>query len=374
MAIDAYTGLPGGGKSFGVVKNVIIPALKRGQIVVTNIPLKVDGFAALDVPTAKLVQLERVPAAKSWIEAPPGAVVVIDEAYHWWPAGLKADAMPGAHRTFFAEHRHRSAGGFSTQIVVVVQDLSMVCNFVRALVDKTFRVVKLDAVGADNRYRVDVYQGAVTGQSPPQAKRIAQEYGVYESEVYSCYESQTQGNGSFGDQSRVDKRATVFKSFAVKAAIGALVALPLAVYGIYASLSSFKSDVTGQSGKRSATALPVTSSKNATPAPPTPTPQLAPQPSAVVVAEPAKPQEPKKPELSKTWRILGVAIRKDGSGEALLASATARRWINLTVCEYRGIDRDMLCDVDGEVVSYYSGNGGVFAAAVTAPGAVASNQ
>jgi len=38
MAIDAYTGMPGHGKSYGVVEHVIIPSLKQGRHVVTNTP------------------------------------------------------------------------------------------------------------------------------------------------------------------------------------------------------------------------------------------------------------------------------------------------------------------------------------------------
>ncbi|MFU1923019.1 zonular occludens toxin domain-containing protein, partial [Klebsiella pneumoniae] len=42
MAIDAYVGKPGHGKSYGVVEHVIIPSLKQDRHVVTNIPLEVD--------------------------------------------------------------------------------------------------------------------------------------------------------------------------------------------------------------------------------------------------------------------------------------------------------------------------------------------
>ena len=39
MAIDAYTGLPRSGKSYSVVKNVILPSLRQKRHVYTNIPL-----------------------------------------------------------------------------------------------------------------------------------------------------------------------------------------------------------------------------------------------------------------------------------------------------------------------------------------------
>ncbi|HGW7889845.1 TPA: zonular occludens toxin domain-containing protein, partial [Escherichia coli] len=37
MAISAYVGVPGSGKSFEVVRSVIIPAVAQGRRVVSNI-------------------------------------------------------------------------------------------------------------------------------------------------------------------------------------------------------------------------------------------------------------------------------------------------------------------------------------------------
>ena len=38
MSIVGYSGLPGSGKSYGVVENVVIPALEAGRHIITNIP------------------------------------------------------------------------------------------------------------------------------------------------------------------------------------------------------------------------------------------------------------------------------------------------------------------------------------------------
>lgn len=359
MAMDAYTGLPGSGKSYGVLVNVIMPALQRGQRVVTNIPLNADKLEALGISTAKLTQLERAPAAREFMEAPAGAMLVIDEAWHWWPSGLKADAMPAAQRSFFAEHRHRSGEGFSTGIVLVVQDLSMICAFVRALVDKTYRAVKLDAVGADNRFRVDVYQGGVTGQNPPVKQRLASEHGTYEPKYYECYTSQTQSQGgTFGSQKRADKRATIWSSWTMRAAIAAVVAVPFAVAGVGCALTNFKESVT-KSPPKPQPARPLHS----------PPPVEAPPPT-LQAQPPAPPAKPAEPEPSKLWRVIGVAVRKDGTGRALLATTNARRWISLETCRRRGIDADMVCEVDGELVGYYTGLGGAFATAASVSGTV----
>ncbi|MCT7417836.1 zonular occludens toxin domain-containing protein [Pseudomonas aeruginosa] len=80
MAIDAYVGKPGHGKSYGVVEHVIIPSLKQDRHVVTNIPLEVD-MLLMDFGGT----IEQLP--EDWFEredladfAPPGSVLVLDEA------------------------------------------------------------------------------------------------------------------------------------------------------------------------------------------------------------------------------------------------------------------------------------------------------
>ncbi|WP_241507524.1 zonular occludens toxin domain-containing protein [Pseudomonas aeruginosa] len=96
MAIDAYVGKPGHGKSYGVVEHVIIPSLKQDRHVVTNIPLEVD-MLLMDFGGT----IEQLP--EDWFEredladfAPPGSVLVLDELWRRWPKGQKTnDAADG---------------------------------------------------------------------------------------------------------------------------------------------------------------------------------------------------------------------------------------------------------------------------------------
>ena len=54
MAINAYTGLMGSGKSYEVVENVILPALAAGRRVVTNVAnLQIDQINEYLVETLK---------------------------------------------------------------------------------------------------------------------------------------------------------------------------------------------------------------------------------------------------------------------------------------------------------------------------------
>lgn len=370
MSIPAYVGLPGAGKSFSTVQNVIIPALKAGRNVVTNIPLNLEVIASKGWP-GKVRQLDKKCPTGDWLEAPHGSVVVIDEVWNWWPAGTTADAIPASQKSFFAEHRHRvGSDGYATEIVLVTQDLSQIAAFLRQLVAETFRVVKLTAIGSKNRFRVDVYNGAVTGQTPPKGQFIRSLFGKYDPEVYALYSSHTMSKtGVAGLEEKIDKRGTVFGSWQVKAAGAALLAIPLAIWGVVSSLQSFKDGVSkGRGSERSEPPAPVTP----VPGSYRPTmPEPAPVPAAAVATAP-EPEPPKEPQLSARWRILGVATKPDGSGIALLRSSTAARRVDLSSCKMIGSDLDLKCELDGELVTYYSGDTGGFASAAVTPTALAA--
>lgn len=55
MSLNGYFGKPGSGKSYSVVEYVVLPALKKGRHVVTNIPL--EGELLEQVFGGKVTQL-----------------------------------------------------------------------------------------------------------------------------------------------------------------------------------------------------------------------------------------------------------------------------------------------------------------------------
>lgn len=216
MSIYAYVGLPGHGKSYGVVENQILPMLKHGRRVVTNIPLKVERIRET-IETGEIVELplDRVIGEPDCIfeYCTPGSVVVIDEAWKIFDT-KKQDKWPQAYKTLLAEHRHMvDEGRNSMVIVLVVQDLSMIGNFARQLVEQTYMHVKLSALGSDKSYRVDIYTGSVTGQRPPAQKLVRSTNGRYRPEVYSLYDSHTMaaGKGEGANEKTGDRRALLWK-------------------------------------------------------------------------------------------------------------------------------------------------------------------
>lgn len=231
MSITLYSGLPGSGKSFTVVKDVIIPAIKSGRTVYTNIPLVDDLFVTEFGSCPVHFDTQDVIDNTSWFldVLPAGAVIVLDEAWRLWPSGLKTNAVNPAHKEFLAEHRHRvGEDGKSMEVVLVTQDANQLAAFVRQLIEKTYRAKKLDTVGQSNRFRLDIYEGAVGGANPPLSNRVREMFGSYDPQVYRFYKSATKSQtGEVGDEAKTDARANVMKGGKIKAIFAAMIFLPI---------------------------------------------------------------------------------------------------------------------------------------------------
>lgn len=217
MSIFAYVGMPGSGKTYDVVANQIMPALKGGRLVVTNIPLHEDVIREA-VPDAKLSSFptEQIAQSPELLDqyALPGCVLVLDEVWRIWPAGQKSNQVPEPFRKLLAEHRHMvDEDGNSMQIVLVTQDLAQIGAFARLLVEQTFYHTKLTHVGAAGSYRIDVYQGPQQGANPPRGSRLREIFGRYDKAVFAFYKSHTMSKSdkSGANEKSVDARGNIWR-------------------------------------------------------------------------------------------------------------------------------------------------------------------
>jgi zona occludens toxin len=244
MTISAYTGLPGHGKSYGVVDNVIKPALEIKRVIYTNIPLNLD--IILEKYNAEVIQFstQDILDNDNWFQETfsSGALIIIDEVWRLWPSGLKASNVLQQHKEFLAEHRHLVGDdGMSTEIVLVTQDLSQIAAFARTLVENTFHVNKLEQIGKKKAYRVDVYYGSVTGVSPPKSKRHREIFGVFKQDIFDLYQSHTKSKtGSAGNEQRVDKRFSRLSGTLPKVYLISMIVFSIiAYYGISNVFSTY---------------------------------------------------------------------------------------------------------------------------------------
>lgn len=328
--INAYVGLPGSGKSYSAVAFVILPALAEGRRVVTNIPIRTD---ALKENRGELVQFET--KEELLAEATPGSVLVIDEAWEFWPAGVRAKDVPQEERDLFAMHRHRvDELGRAMQITLVTQDLGQIAAFLRALVDTTFRTVKLDRFGLARGYRVDVYQGAVSGPRPPKAQLLRQLTGRYRPEVCAVYQSHTQAAAEVAgvDESVTDRRRLVWASPRW------WLLMPLCVVGVAAAA------VAATKFFRSGGGL-----VDASPPPPA-TASVA----SVAAAEPRERRSSWTDALrlgpqAAAPRIAASALRSDGSGLVLIEYLGRTYSVDASAC-WRETPHELRCRWRGQVV------------------------
>lgn len=329
MSIYAYVGMPGSGKSYDVVANQIMPALKAGRRVVTNIPLNMETLRQI-VPDAVVDELpiEKIQGDPPvlWEYAHKGCILIIDECWRLWPAGLKADKVPEPFKKLLAEHRHMvDADGNAMQIVLVTQDLSQIAMFARQLVEQTFAHTKLSHVGAAGSYRVDVYQGPRTGANLPREQRLREILGRYDKSIFKLYQSHTMSeSGKAGaNEKSMDGRGNIWKRPMIW--ITGAASLVFLVWGVPKAVALLHNP-TGRE-------LPAASVASVR------------QPSPVAPVRNIPAPAPSQPTF--TWRVAGVAQREDeGQGYAILErSDGATVIIDLTACQV--MQYETRCNYDG---------------------------
>lgn len=376
MSIIAYTGLPGAYKTYSAVENWLIPALKDDRTVAHNLRVNEAACMAASGGLGRLVQIPRYdteadgePAgferADELIElTPPGAVSIIDEIWQYWPSGVPVSKVPRKHLSFFKEHRQRlepTEPHRAAEILIIDQDLgTAVAYWIRALVESTYIHTKLDDVGASNRFRVDIYKRAQSLDKPREKQFTRACYGKFKREVGDCYvtHAKTEEGTTFeaGLENKVDKRATIWGNFRIKAAIAAACILPFLVIGVYSQFKALGS--AGAATKEPpGAAEPERAEQPPQPIQQQPAPQYQPLPpgATAIAAEQQAPAEPAEPELSKRWRLKGVIKPAGRPGIAIIASTTGDRRISGDLCESSDAG-DWQCEIDGELVTMWSGD------------------
>ncbi|HHR9067855.1 TPA: zonular occludens toxin domain-containing protein [Salmonella enterica subsp. enterica serovar Birkenhead] len=224
MAITAYIGTPGSGKSYEIVRSVIIPAICSGRRIVTNIyglsyeniidycerkKLLKDDISVGEivcVENERIIQRNFFPVKENQDRSlcQPGDLVILDECHRFFSSDrtLSSDA-----RIFAAEHRHYSdpETGFTCDLVLVNQALSTLPRFLKERVEQTFRMKKLGALaGFGNKYRVDVFDGIKLTKTT----RITFYVESYKKDIFPLYKSH---DAPGAIEVKADSRGTLFK-------------------------------------------------------------------------------------------------------------------------------------------------------------------
>ncbi|RYY01725.1 MAG: Zonular occludens toxin [Gammaproteobacteria bacterium] len=336
MTINAYTGLVGTGKTYECVKSVILPAVLSGRNVITNID-GIDNDAIRSFLSEKhSVSVEKLGHIKSVSNddvlkpgffptdyssstpepsvVAPGDLVCIDEAWKFWAPDSKISTE---HRIFFREHRHfvNPDTGVSSDLIVLIQDISDLHRVLKVVVELTFKTHKLKAIGRNNNYNVTMWQSYKLTKT----NLVNSWINSYDPEIFPLYKSYS---GTGGKESQTDSRQNIFMSGAIKLKI--LFVVFAIFFGVYKAYTFFHNKITSD------TEQPVSQS-------------TANNSSAIVSAPSAN--------HSSDWYIVGTTTI-DGFSSVILSNGTSLRFESTS--KFSGYGSALTGIVDGKSVTRFS--------------------
>jgi zona occludens toxin len=356
MAINAYIGIPGSGKTYEVVHSVILPAFLSGRRVVTNIEgINQDNFLSyVERLNAKRkednqIELDRLGEIVKVLDedvlkdnffpykgssddvtiSKNGDLICLDEVWRIFDESKK---IKEEHRSFIAEHRHFvNDKGDTCDLVVISQSVATIPRFIKDRIETTYRMTKLKALGLNQRYRIDVFSGSKTFKT----NLIHSIQSKYNPEIFDLYKSYDKEHA---EEQSIDGRNKLlnYKFIILKF----IIPLLLMVFGCFYLYFSFISTKTKTEKIEQA---PVENVKVSA------TTELT-----AKERYQAKQNELEKTPISSNWRITGYLERK-GEKLVILTDGNYLRYEPSSRFTKKG---NMLVGlIDGERVTVYSGSG-----------------
>ena len=331
MAVTAYVGEPGSGKTYEVVTEVVLPALREGRRVVSNIRglhyAEMKAYLMVDcaVPEAKIGELHLVDVEEPgkpeffYTETNPKAVVrpgdlvVLDECWRWFAKGMPINR---AMFEFFRMHRqYVNDKGVSCDVVLISQSIQDIDRKVLVVIEKHFRMEKYKTFGSKSRYSVEMFNGyRVSGNA-----RVRLMVRKYNSRFFPFYSSYA---GKGGDEREVDRRFNVWKSPLFLVGVPCALALVgIGIWGVFRFLAHAKAPKTEVAAEERAKAAQATA---------------------------------KAPPPVSEWRSIGVI--SDGKRQLFVVEQEGRYRFLFDAPEYRIDGLDVKVNVDGRAATGFSGS------------------
>lgn len=158
MAVYLYEGLPGSGKSYHVLKDTIINALKENRRVFHNLPIINSVLEASEFHIGYLRRrlikvnqdfLLQIPKYKKVLE---NSLLVIDEAHETFFSGEKI--QDNNLRNFWTYHRH-----YGVDVVVCTQVKTNLHKIIQSVIAARFEFRNLGLLGLKGLYEIKMYEG-----------------------------------------------------------------------------------------------------------------------------------------------------------------------------------------------------------------------
>lgn len=240
--IYLIAGRPRSGKSYESVKYHVIPALKSGRKVITNLPLNIPhikkmlgddveqlitvvDFDYSDFDSAAVT----FPFSKpdhyldEWRDAKGvGPLYVIDEAHFSLPKGGTDKSV----KKFYTMHGH-----YGVDILLMTQNARQLDADILNLVEIVYRTIKNTALGSTKTYTKKVQDGW-------RGDVVNIEQRKYDAEIFPYYKSHTQSSGEVLEREASDIKP-IWKHWSV---IGSCLLLPIGIIWLIYSLMTFNDD------------------------------------------------------------------------------------------------------------------------------------
>lgn len=216
-------GIPGSGKSYEAVAFHILPALKAGRKVITNLPLQIDQIRAINQDWAALIEVRKFPQPirGTWdadaasrgemafrlfedghTENPPdvpvfghvwdfydewrgqggiGPLYVVDECHNAWPKSLMPQKELKEVIQWAKLSRH-----FGADVTGITQSWRDVHSSLSVLLASLIKLRKADILGKKGEYIRRVHGGY-------RGAELSRETRKYDTTIFPFYKSHTQG-------------------------------------------------------------------------------------------------------------------------------------------------------------------------------------
>jgi len=237
MPVKAYTGLPRNGKSYEVVSNVILPALRQKRRVVSNIAglnydamcqlLFAEGYSPDQIGTLVSVTHKQVKEPNFWRtdEDPDdfetfiqlGDLLALDEIWRFFKK--RGEINPRA-MNFFRMHGHmpHPETGLICEIALIAQGIKDFNENIRTVVEETYLMEKNTKVGSDDSYIVHIFQRDSVAKKDLIRTLAPRKYNPIYFPLYKSHSKKVEGAADVQEQNP-DKRGNILQGFLFRIAI-----------------------------------------------------------------------------------------------------------------------------------------------------------
>ena len=344
----------------------MIPALEDKRHVVTNIPIKLETILR-DYPGASIQYFDKKAPLKGDpdkffdIETyPKGSVFIIDEFWRYFESGTQQKSMSNTQKEFFTEHGHAvDKNGFTAEIVLITQDNSHFCGFVKSLIQETVLVEKCEEIPGKPFYTCKFYDYCYPTYNGIQAKYKNTANGTYQDKYTQYYISHTNNTTSFnkGLEKKIDKRGSIWKKWEIRYGLPALAVM--ASYSVYA-WGAFLDGINPEQNPEQVAEAPQQPVQPEIKQPATFTPLDPKELTAHAQGRPVLPADEPVPEAqapeSRIWRLEGYLLDDASRIASIVHTNGYRRVVPFDdYCQFYPGDYEAFCKIGNELVASWTG-------------------